>query len=109
MSKNDQRTLRRILRGDFASFIAKCFATVNPGEDFLPNWHIDCIAEYLEAARAGELTRLIINLPPRALKSLSVTVAWPAFILGHGSGGRASSRRATRLRLPCVIRSIRGW
>jgi hypothetical protein len=32
--------------------------------------------------RRGEINLLIINLPPRSLKSLIVSVAFPAFVLG---------------------------
>lgn len=77
-----------LLQTDFASFIEKSLATTNPGAEFLPNWHIDLIAEYLEAARVGKITRLIINMPPRALKSQCVSVAWPAWILGHNPSAR---------------------
>ena len=44
---------------------------------FLSNWHIDAICEHLEAITRGELNRLIINIPPRHMKSLAVTVFWP--------------------------------
>ena len=73
-----------VLRQDFASFVGKVFETVDPGAEYLPNWHIEAIAEYLGACERGELTRLLINMPPRALKSVSVSVAWPAWLLGHG-------------------------
>ncbi len=75
--------LSKLLHNDLASFIGRVFCTVNPGTPFLPNWHIDVIAEHLEAARHGDITRLIINMPPRSLKSLCVSVAWPAWLLGH--------------------------
>lgn len=71
------------LRVDFESFIAKTFETVDPGTVYLSNWHIGLIAEYLEACRQREITRLLINMPPRALKSICASVAWPAYILGH--------------------------
>lgn len=77
-----------ILREDFAAFIHKCFITLNPGIEFLPNWHIELIAEYLQACRRREIKRLIINMPPRALKSICVSVAWPAFLLGHNPSER---------------------
>jgi predicted phage terminase large subunit-like protein len=70
-------------RAHLPSFIEGCFGVVNPGTRFLHNWHIELIAEYLEAVREGEITRLIINMPPRALKSVCVSVAWPAWLLGH--------------------------
>jgi predicted phage terminase large subunit-like protein len=60
--------------------------TLNPGAAFIPNWHIDAIAYQLQRVRAGEVNRLIINLPPRYLKSLTVSVVFPAFILGHNPG-----------------------
>lgn len=78
----------KILRQDFASFIAGAFATVNPGTPFLPNWHIDLIAEYLNACAQGEIQRLIVNVPPRSLKSLITSVAWPGFLLGHNAARR---------------------
>lgn len=43
------------------------------------NWHIEVIAEHLEAVSRGELQRLIINIPPRHMKSLSVAVFWPCW------------------------------
>lgn len=66
-----------------APFIREAFNIVNPGTDFLPNWHIDLIAEYLEAVTRGDIRRLIINIPPRSLKSTCVSVAWPAWLLGN--------------------------
>jgi predicted phage terminase large subunit-like protein len=71
-----------ILRTHFESFLRRCFMTLNPGLPYLPNWHIAAIAYQLERIRRGEITRLIINLPPRHLKSLTVSVAFPAFLLG---------------------------
>lgn len=84
----ESRRLKAILRQDFHSFIAKSFATVNPQTPFLPNWHIELIAEYLIACTRREIRRLIINLPPRSLKSLCVSVAWPAWLLGHDPSRR---------------------
>ena len=77
-----------IFRHDFTTFIARTLHTIDPSTQFLENWHIDLIAEHLEAARKGEITRLIINMPPRYLKSVCVSVAWPAWILGHDPSAR---------------------
>ncbi len=65
------------------AFLGKVFATIAPGQVFLPNWHLELIGQYLQATQRGEITRLIINMPPRALKSVTVSVAWPAWLLGH--------------------------
>jgi predicted phage terminase large subunit-like protein len=83
MTKEDPKVLAALLRENFPSFVHRCVLTLNPGSLFLPNWHIDAIAYQLEGIRTGEITRLIINLPPRSLKSLMVSVAFPAFLLGH--------------------------
>jgi predicted phage terminase large subunit-like protein len=83
-----EQILKAILRQDLSSFIAKSFYEINPGTEYLPNWHIDLIAYYLQEVTNGNIKRLIINMPPRALKSVCVSVAWPAWILGN----KASSR-----------------
>jgi hypothetical protein len=40
-------------------------------------------AAKLTAVREGKIRRLIINLPPRHLKSLMASIAFPAWCLGH--------------------------
>lgn len=42
-------------------------------------WHIDAICEHLEAVTSGEITRLLINVPPGCMKSLILNVFWPAW------------------------------
>ena len=49
------------------------------GAEFKDNWHIRVICEHLEKVARGDIRRLIINIPPRHQKSLSVSVAWPAW------------------------------
>lgn len=78
-----KKLLKPLLRKDINSFIHKSFKTINPGIEYIPNWHINLIGQYLDKVRKGEIKRLIINMPPRALKSVCVSVAWPAWLLGH--------------------------
>ncbi len=80
--------INSLVRSDLSSFIKKSFTTVNPTADYLHNWHIDLIAEYLKACESGDIKRLIINIPPRYMKSISVTVGWPAWLLGHDPSRR---------------------
>jgi hypothetical protein len=47
------------------------------------NWHLEAIAYALTRVLNGETRRLIINVPPRSLKSIFASVAFPAFALGH--------------------------
>jgi hypothetical protein len=72
-----------VLRTALSFFAQRCFAELNPQTAFAMNWHIDVIAAKLTAVRDGKIKRLIINLPPRHLKSLMASVAFPAWCLGH--------------------------
>src|SRR5258705_7897456 len=72
-----------LLRQDFATFAARCFHDLNPQTGLATNWHLEVIAAKLAAVRAGRIRRLIINLPPRHLKSLMASIAFPAWCLGH--------------------------
>ena len=80
---SDRRLLGAILRGDLSSFIQKAFQTVSPGDIYLHNWHIDAIAWALQQCLEGKTRRLIITLPPRSLKSIAISVALPAYVLGR--------------------------
>jgi len=76
------RVLRALLRTELRFFIRKVFTTVSPGETYLHNWHVDAIAHQLMRVRSGESRRLLINQPPRSLKSICVSVAYVAWLLG---------------------------
>jgi predicted phage terminase large subunit-like protein len=79
----DARLLDALLRQNFNAFVEKAFATLAPGQAFVPGWHLRAIGWQLERVRRGEIRRLIVNLPPRSLKSIMASVAFPAFLLGH--------------------------
>jgi predicted phage terminase large subunit-like protein len=80
---SDRRLLTAILRTDLSSFIQKVFVTVSPGDEYLHGWHVDAVAWHLQRCLSGEINRLIITMPPRHLKSISASVAFPAYILGQ--------------------------
>jgi|SRR5215211_539457 len=81
--QSDRAAYNALLRMEFRAFLRRCFSELHPGGTFLDNWHIDAIAYHLELVRTGRISRLIINLPPRSLKSMLCSVAFPAFVLGH--------------------------
>ena len=80
--------LSALLRSDLHSFVRKVFKTVLPGSTYLPNWHIDAIVYQLMRVHHGESRRLLINQPPRSLKSICVSIAYVAWLLGHKPGRR---------------------
>jgi predicted phage terminase large subunit-like protein len=79
----DTHLLNAILRQDLYAFIEKTFNRLNAGQIFFPNWHLEVLADYLEMCMRGDIKRLIVTLPPRSLKSISASVAFPAWVLGH--------------------------
>ena len=72
-----------IFRRHFYSFGRKGFEVLNSGKEVDTNWHLELIAQDLVDVQAGRERRLIVNAPPRSLKSFLASVAFPAFIIGH--------------------------
>lgn len=83
MGASDKRLLEALLRTSLYSFVRKAFGTVSPGEPFMPSWHLEAICYHLEQVLAGKIKRLKIEVPPRSLKSVCASVAFPAFVLGR--------------------------
>jgi len=78
---------RVILRQDLMSFIVRSFYELNPQTSLMLAPHLEVIATKLEACRRGQINRLIVNLPPRQLKSHCASVAFPAWYLAHNPAG----------------------
>jgi hypothetical protein len=81
--QDKRRLTAAACRTDFASFFHKCFHSLNPGAELQMNWHVLAMTHFLEEVRLGRIQRLIINAPPRTLKSLLASTAFPAFMLGR--------------------------
>lgn len=77
-----------LYRQSLYAFIARTFHELNRDTEFSPNWHIEVIAAELEACWRGETKRLIINVPPRSLKSQAASVAFPAWLMGHNQSAQ---------------------
>lgn len=73
-----------------AAFIRQAWAIIEPGQPYTHGWHIDALCWHLEAVTEGEISRLLINIPPGTMKSLCVGVFWPAW--EWGPRNRASTR-----------------
>jgi len=68
---------------DLVSFTIKTLEEIDTNADYLHNWHIELICEYLKKVYIGDIKRLIINVPPRSLKSVCVSVAFPSWVLAN--------------------------
>ncbi|MDI3338876.1 phage terminase large subunit [Defluviimonas aestuarii] len=79
----DPHLVRATYANSLYTFARRAFAILNPGDDFVGGYYLRGLCRMLERVAAGEVTRLIITLPPRHLKSQVVSVALPAWLLGR--------------------------
>lgn len=61
------------------SFLRRVWPIIEPGVRFLPNWHLEYLAEHLETVTVGDQRRLAFCMPPRYMKSSLGTIAWPVW------------------------------
>ncbi len=68
-----------ICRRSLSEFIKRAWHVIEPTTEYKHNWHIDLIAEHLSQI-PDKTTRLCINIPPRYMKSIAVTIMWPLWL-----------------------------
>lgn len=68
-----------LCRRSLSNFVKYAWPIVEQKRLFIPNWHIDAICEHLEAVSRRDITRLLITMPPRMLKSTLCSVMWPSW------------------------------
>src|SRR4051812_34715956 len=85
-----QLLFRAMLEDHLMSFTQYAFEVVRPGIAFRGNWHLEAITHKLAQIATGEIRRLIINVPPRNLKSHCASVALPAWFLGKNPSERVN-------------------
>ncbi len=73
-----------------AGFVREAWHVLEPTTKYVHSWHIEAICQHLEACTDGRINRLLINIPPGSMKSLIVSVLWPAW--EWGAKGRRSLR-----------------
>ncbi|MBL4590374.1 MAG: hypothetical protein JKY96_00290 [Phycisphaerales bacterium] len=82
MNDREIRAIRHLLHTSPASFFQFAFRALHPEEEYQHNWSIDLLGNALLKCYQGKTRRLIINMPPRSLKSTCTSIAFPAWILG---------------------------
>jgi len=68
-------------RLEFTKFVTAAWHIIEPGKPFVSGWHIEAICKHLEAVRRGEITKLLVNMPPRHSKSSIISVLWSVWLL----------------------------
>lgn len=71
---------REAMEQDFALYLKRAWYVLNPVTGLIWNWHLDAIAEHLDAVRLGQVKRLLINVPPKTAKSTVCSIAWPTWM-----------------------------
>lgn len=72
---------RELCKRSFSHFFQQAWPHIIP-DKYVHGWHIDALAEHLEALARGELTRLLVNIPPGTSKSTAIGVMYPAWLWG---------------------------
>lgn len=84
----DQELFRAVMRNDLASFARRAIDEIMPGLTLEWNWHLDLIADRLTRLADGEISRLLICVSPRSLKSLLCSVVYPAWLMARNDAER---------------------
>lgn len=81
LEERERRTARRLQAapGGLLHFVRHFWPILEPQTSFVEGWAMEAICQHLEAVTFGEITRLLINVPPGFSKSLLTNVFWPAW------------------------------
>lgn len=73
---------RELCKRSLAHFAQRAWHVLEPAAELKWGWALDAICQHLEAVTNGEITRLLMNVPPGSMKSLLTGVIWPAWEWG---------------------------
>ncbi len=73
---------RELCKRSLAHFARRAWHVLEPAAELKWGWALDAICEHLEAVTNGDITRLLMNVPPGSMKSLLTGVIWPAWEWG---------------------------
>lgn len=70
---------RRDASKNLHAFTMAAWHVIEPGTPYIDGWHLQAISEHLQAVSNLDIRNLLINIPPRHMKSIQVAVMWPVF------------------------------
>lgn len=83
LTKADLRAIENELcRRSLAEFAKRAWHILEPATPLKWGWALDAICAHLEAVTRGDVTKLLMNVPPGSMKSLLTGVIWPAWEWG---------------------------
>ncbi len=88
MTLTTKQQLNYARANNFNMFVCYVFKTLNPDKAFCETIATKLICDRLICAQRGDYQNLLINIPPRTLKSTIISVAFPAWLLGHNPSAK---------------------
>ena len=85
-----------LYRQHFPSFLRFAYRELHAGQSLIETPSIDVLADHLVRVARGEITRLIINMPPQSLKTHAASIALPVWMLGKDPTKKIISVAGTR-------------
>lgn len=73
---------RELCRRSLSEFVKASWHVLEPETPYVHGWHIGAVCDHLTAVTNGDITRLLVNIPPGTMKSLLVNVFWPSWEWG---------------------------
>lgn len=106
--------LKKSAEGSLHRFVQQAWHVLEPATPYVDGWHIKVMCEHLEAVTDGRIRDLLINVPPRHMKSLTVSVFWPCWVWTRKPATRwlycsYAQRLATRDSLKCRRLIMSPW
>jgi predicted phage terminase large subunit-like protein len=83
LAPTTEEVLPALLRQHFSIFLMYVFRELAGNREFKPNWHLEAMEHRLNQLRDGDINQLIVAIPPRHLKSITISVAWVAWMIGN--------------------------
>jgi predicted phage terminase large subunit-like protein len=72
---------REFCKRSLSNFVKRAWPQIDP-QDYIHGWHMDALSDHLQACATGQVTRLLINIPPGTSKSTATSVFFPAWLWG---------------------------
>ncbi len=85
----ETRPVDALCRTRLFPFLLRAFAFIHPDEPPLRQaWYLLAMCHWLERVEAGQLPRSMIWIQPRTLKSFTVAIVFPCWLLGRNPSAR---------------------
>jgi hypothetical protein len=76
----ERQIFKTVCENDLAFFTRQAFKILEPETKYQHNWHVDVLAQNLEAVKNGTIKNLDINIAPRTIKSFMVNIVYPCWV-----------------------------